>query len=201
MKALVTAIAIGSIAAIGSPSIAGLGDAVRENGKEHAAWCGKKGNDCTVRFEDGEITVNAKDSVRFEDILHVTRNRHEKAGFWWWFYEYTFVIEYQEEGMDTPEVAEIIFEDEGAANSFWTDLKRACKNCKDDRNAPKVWTQEVEPQKPKPKPKELTQGCHKRLQEFGCSYEAYLDANPAMKKWAELNPELAAKEKVKLEGK
>ncbi len=53
MKAFVTAIAIGSIAAIGSPSFAGLGDAVRDSGKEHAAWCGKKGNDCTVRFEDG----------------------------------------------------------------------------------------------------------------------------------------------------
>lgn len=198
MKAVVTAIAIGSIASIALPSFAGLGDAVREGGKEHAAWCGKKGNDCRVKFENREIVVNGKDYVRFEDIIHVTKNRQEKAGMWWWFYEYTFVIEYQEDGMESPEIAEIIFEDEGAANSFWTDLKRACENCKDDRNAPKVWTQEVNEEESKSNSNVLPQQCDQKLQKFNCSYEAYMDANPALKRWAKLNPVLATKERARL---
>ena len=41
--------------------------------------------------------------------------------------------------------------------------------------------------------------CDFKLKAYKCSFNAYLDANPAMKKWAELNPELAQKERVKLQ--
>ena len=41
--------------------------------------------------------------------------------------------------------------------------------------------------------------CDFKLKAYKCSYNAYLDANPGMKKWAELNPEMAAKERVKLQ--
>ena len=41
--------------------------------------------------------------------------------------------------------------------------------------------------------------CDFKLKAYKCSYNAYLDANPGMKKWAELNPELAQKERVKLQ--
>ncbi|WP_156797937.1 hypothetical protein [Synechococcus sp. CB0205] len=62
--------------------------------------------------------------------------------------------------------------------------------------APKNWRQ-IEAEKAEAiKPK-----CDSRLHKYNCNYEAYLDANPAMQKWAELNPELSAKEQVKLEGK
>jgi hypothetical protein len=40
--------------------------------------------------------------------------------------------------------------------------------------------------------------CDYKLKAYICSYNAYLDANPGMKKWAELNPKLAAEERVKL---
>ena len=43
--------------------------------------------------------------------------------------------------------------------------------------------------------------CSAKLHEYDCNYEAYLEANPAMKKWAELNPDLSAKEKARLERK
>jgi hypothetical protein len=36
-------------------------------------------------------------------------------------------------------------------------------------------------------------------QAYNCSYNAHLDANPDMKKWVELNPDMAAKERVKLQ--
>ena len=40
--------------------------------------------------------------------------------------------------------------------------------------------------------------CDLKLRKYDCSYEAYLDANPAMKQWAELNPGMAAKERRRL---
>ena len=41
--------------------------------------------------------------------------------------------------------------------------------------------------------------CDFKLKAYNCSYSAYLDANPGMKKWAELNPGLAAEERAKLQ--
>ena len=41
--------------------------------------------------------------------------------------------------------------------------------------------------------------CDFRLRQYKCSYNAYLDANPGMKKWAELNPEMAKKESFRLQ--
>ena len=41
--------------------------------------------------------------------------------------------------------------------------------------------------------------CDFKLKAYDCSYNTYLDANPAMKQWAELNPEMAAKERARLQ--
>ena len=41
--------------------------------------------------------------------------------------------------------------------------------------------------------------CDFKLKAYKCSYNAYLNANPAMKQWAELNPEMAAKERARLQ--
>jgi hypothetical protein len=41
--------------------------------------------------------------------------------------------------------------------------------------------------------------CNFKLQKHECSFNAYLEANPAMKKWAELNPEMADKERIRLQ--
>lgn len=40
--------------------------------------------------------------------------------------------------------------------------------------------------------------CNFKLKTYKCSYNSYLEANPGMKKWADLNPELANKERVRL---
>ena len=49
--------------------------------------------------------------------------------------------------------------------------------------------------------REATEGlkCDFKLKAYKCSYDSYLDANPGMKKWAELNPGLAAEERAKLQ--
>jgi len=41
--------------------------------------------------------------------------------------------------------------------------------------------------------------CDFKLKAYSCSYEKYLDNNPAMKQWAELNPEMAEKERLRLQ--
>ena len=40
--------------------------------------------------------------------------------------------------------------------------------------------------------------CGRVLQSYKCNYEAYLDANPSVKAWADANPDLAAKERIRL---
>ena len=46
------------------------------------------------------------------------------------------------------------------------------------------------------KTKELD--CGRVLKDYECNYDAYLDANPSVKAWADANPELAAKERTRL---
>ena len=41
--------------------------------------------------------------------------------------------------------------------------------------------------------------CDFKLRAYKCSYDAYLDATPGMKQWAELNPAMAAKERSRLQ--
>ena len=41
--------------------------------------------------------------------------------------------------------------------------------------------------------------CDFKLKDYGCSYAAYLDANPGMKQWAKLNPAMAAQERARLQ--
>ena len=40
--------------------------------------------------------------------------------------------------------------------------------------------------------------CGRVLMDYGCNYSTYLDANPSVKAWAEANPEMAAKERIRL---
>ena len=41
--------------------------------------------------------------------------------------------------------------------------------------------------------------CNFMLHKYECDYDTYLDANPSMKKWAELNPSMAEKERIRLQ--
>lgn len=43
-----------------------------------------------------------------------------------------------------------------------------------------------------------THNCGRVLKDYDCNYSAYLEANPSVKAWAEANPEMAAKERIKL---
>ncbi|QNI94558.1 hypothetical protein SynA15127_01479 [Synechococcus sp. A15-127] len=62
----------------------------------------------------------------FDDITYITQNVENT-----WYFKFIFGVEYLEKGMDEPEFAEFIFAESRAANRFWRDLKRACRQCKD----------------------------------------------------------------------
>ena len=119
------------------PANAGLGAAaVSESESGYDAWCGKRGNDCKVVFKDEKITVDGKDSVKFQDLTYITRSIEHRYDFQGGDI-ITFGIEYKEEGMSSPEFAQILFMHYGTADRFWLDLKRACRQCK-DRDATQV---------------------------------------------------------------
>lgn len=48
--------------------------------------------------------------------------------------------------------------------------------------------------------KEKKASCAKPLEAYKCNYDAYLAANPGVKAWAEKNPQLADKERIRLGG-
>ena len=45
----------------------------------------------------------------------------------------------------------------------------------------------------------LQSSCDFKLQKYNCSYKAYLYANPGIKEWAISNPDMAAKERLRLQ--
>ena len=56
--------------------------------------------------------------------------------------------------------------------------------------APENWKELEEAKGPK---------CNFKLHKYDCNYDSYLDANPSMKQWAELNPAMAEKERMRLQ--
>ena len=135
LTSLAASVAIGTSLITATPASAGLGTATTQsNEKGYDAWCGEKGNNCNIVFANGKITVDKQYSVSFKDITYITRN---SEGIYTWNNLIRFGIEYQEEGMDEPEFAEILFRHFNTANRFWRDLKRACRQCK-DRDATQV---------------------------------------------------------------
>ena len=133
-KLSLAAIAAMSFFVPGLPVYAGLGEAAsKSTSSTYDAWCGEKGNECEVSFVGGRITVNQTSSVDFKDITYITN--HMKPNFW--AATWVFGVEYQEDGMESPEFAEFLFMDMDAARRFWRDLKRACRQCK-DRDAAQV---------------------------------------------------------------
>ena len=129
-KLSLAAIAAVSLFSAGISANAGLGDATsKTQASSYDVWCGERKNDCKVSFNDGKITVNDSDSVDFEDITYITRNADYNSWSETWLF--AFGIEYIEDGMEDPEFADILFQHKKTANKFWLDLRRACRNCKD----------------------------------------------------------------------
>jgi hypothetical protein len=64
-----------------------------------------------------------------------------------------------------------------------------CQTAADDWLTPTQEAAKAEREGPK---------CNFKLKAYDCSFSAYLDANPSMKQWAELNPSMAEKERARL---
>ena len=65
---------------------------------------------------------------------------------------------------------------------------------------PSVVTENPKPAPRSRRPRAEAQGpqCKVPLSNFQCSWSKYLEANPSVKAWADANPDLAEKEKIKV---
>ena len=63
-----------------APSSAGLGPATSSTPKTYKAWCGRKGNNCSVSFAEGKITVNGKDSINHDQLSFINVLRDYECG-------------------------------------------------------------------------------------------------------------------------
>lgn len=65
----------------------------------------------------------------------------------------------------------------------------SCQTAPSDWQSPAVKATQEASQGPK---------CDSRIKEYGCSYSLYLEANPSVRAWAEANPQMAQKERLRL---
>ena len=187
----------------------GVGTAA--SSKVYDAWCGTEYNDCKVKFRDGRLIVNSGTGITSSQLVSVTKLsicRLHSAGNWGGgcsnaygtvftgLFNNEYTIEYNSE--DGYRSALITFRDSSTDIKFNRDIE--------------TWMGEVmEPTSPQTKktrvrqaraesklPEEETK-CSLILKKYKCSYNSYLEANPGMKKWAELNPDMANNERIKLE--
>ena len=201
---------------LGSADITGpSGDT--SSGQTYQARCGQSQKKCTVSFKNGKMMINNEGGIYSDQFLSVVKARtcRQKAVLMQWVkscfrdqYDYDFTITYRTD--DARKKSALIAFRPGyflqgveAHASFRRDLQ--------------VWTEnflrpigpsvriESGPQarpssRPQYKSQELPLNCKIPLSDYKCDWSNYLDGNPNVKAWAEANPAMAEKERIRLGG-
>ena len=187
------------------------------SGQTYQARCGQSQKKCTVSFKNGKMMINNEGGIYSDQFLSVVTARtcRQKAVLMPWVkscfrdqYDYDFTITYRTD--DARKKSALIAFRPGyflqgveAHASFRRDLQ--------------VWTENVlrpigpsvriesGPQsrpsgRPQYKSQELPLNCKIPLSDYKCDWSNYLDANPNVKAWAESNPAMAEKERIRLGG-
>ena len=187
------------------------------SGQSYKARCGQSLKKCTVSFKDGKIMINNKGGIYSDQFLSVVTARtcRQRAVLMPWVkscfndqYDYDFTITYSTQ--DNRKQSALIAFRPGyflqgmeAHASFNRDLQ--------------VWAEDIlrpigpsvriesgtrarPSSRPESKPKELPLNCKTPLSDYKCDWRNYLEANPSVKAWAEANPVMAEKERVRLGG-
>ena len=117
------ALTIGSVAAFGSPSLAGLGDAETQSQQSYDAYCGKIRNDCRVVFSGERLIVNDRDSITRSQFRGYNQREGQTYSIFGSTngYTYHFLVRYEESG--TVKTGEFIFVNRDTAKQFRTSLE------------------------------------------------------------------------------
>lgn len=183
-------------------------------GRTYKARCGAEKNKCKVSFKDGKLVVNDKGGIYRDQFVNVVRKREcTQRSIVLPFisscfenqYDIAFTITYDN--------------DEGSRRSaLITFMPRYLATGATDRAREferdlQVWIEDVlrpigpsieikgprkEPPSRRPEPRRQSLNCKVPLSDYGCNWDKYLEANPQVKAWAEANPAIAEKEKIKL---
>jgi len=183
-------------------------------GRTYRARCGTEKEKCTVGFKDGKLVVNDKGGIYRDQFVNVVRKREcTQRSILLPFitscfenqYDIAFTITYDN--------------DEGSRRSaLITFMPRYLATGATDRAREferdlQVWIEDVlrpigpsleiegpkaQPKSRRPVDKRQIVNCKIPLSDYGCSWDKYLEANPQVKAWAEANPAIAEKEKLRL---
>ena len=183
-------------------------------GRTYKARCGADKDKCTVSFNEGKLIVNNKGGIYRDQFVNVVRNRvcTQRAILM------PFVTSCFENQYD---IASTITYDnnEGRRHSaLITFMPRYLSTGATDRAREferdlQVWIEDVlrpvgpsiriegpkaQPPSRRPKPKQSVATCKVPLSQYDCNWGKYLQANPNVKAWAEANPTMATKERIRL---
>lgn len=183
------------------------------SGQTYQARCGQDANKCEVSFEDGKLMINNKGGIYSDQFISVVTARtcRQKSVLMPWVkscyhsqYDYDFTITYlsSEGGKRSALIAfrpGYILQGLEAHSSFKRDLQVWIEDVLRPIG-PSIRVEGLPQSKPSSRPQTKTSkvACKPPLSDFACDWNQYLNANPNVKAWAEANPVMANKEKIRL---
>ena len=183
-------------------------------GSTYEARCGASNDKCKVGFKDGKLIVNDKGGIYRDQFVNVVRKREctQRSVLLPFItscfenqYDIAFTITYDNnEGNRRSALITFMprYFATGAtdrAREFERDLQIWIEDVLRPIGASiKIEGSKVQPPSRRSKPKRQLVSCKVPLSDYNCNWAKYLEANPNVKAWAEANPKMAEKEKIKL---
>ena len=183
-------------------------------GRTYKARCGADKDKCTVSFKDGKLVVNDKGGIYRDQFVNVVRNRvcTQRSILMPFLtscfenqYDIAFTITYDnDEGSRRSALITFMprYLSTGAtdrAREFERDLQVWIEDVlRPIGPSIRIETPRAQPPSRRPKPAQPVVDCKAPLTDYGCNWEEYLKANPNVKAWAEANPAMADKERIRL---
>ena len=183
-------------------------------GRTYKARCGADTKKCTVSFKDEKLIVNDGDGIYRDQFVNVVLKKEctQRSILLPWVtscfqnqLDWAFTITYDDDNGDRRS-ALITFRPRYLATG-------ATDRAREFERDLQVWVEDVlrpigpsivtdqpkpAPASRRPKPTAKAPECKVPLSDYSCNWGMYLEANPNVKAWAEANPSMAQKEKIRL---
>jgi hypothetical protein len=213
-NAIAAAAVIGTSFIAPNPAKADLGSAdvtkpgTGSSGNSYQAWCGEKKENCKVRFSDGRLVVNNGNGIQRTQVINTYFERVCRRYFLGLpdCFRHQFDKEYTITYLDSnssERSALITFSHEKTYKKFDADFRiwadrilrpvgpsiviEQNKSVQAPANGNTILSNSI-----------ISKDCKAPLSDYGCSWTKYLSANPSLKRWAEENPKMAEKERLRV---